>query len=383
MDEHLNGYLRELGIDRDRFFELGKNPEDPQSGFNMTVFALQVTGFRNAVSQRHGEVTRDMWASLWADQNPEEIPIASITNGVHLPSWIEPNRLQPVLDDHLGPSWIDDRDEPKVWDDVSKIPGDVLWEVHQRLKGDLLTEIGSRARSRWFEEHAAPSNVIAYGTLLDPEVLTVGFARRFTSYKRPDLILYDLERFKALLTDPLQPMQIIFAGEAHPADNEGKRLIQKIFRYAQDPEFMGRIAFVEDYDERFAGFMVRGVDVWLNNPIPPQEASGTSGMKASVNGVPHLSIPDGWWIEGAHGDNGWAFGEQEVKENRRKDDAHALYHILENEIVPLYYDRDDKGIPHGFVDVMRQAIKRVAPTFSAQRMVKEYVQTFYVEALDG
>jgi starch phosphorylase len=255
--------------------------------------------------------------------------------------------------------------------------------VHQRLKEDLLTEIDSRARDRWFEEHAAPSNVIAYGPLLDPEALTVGFARRFTGYKRPDLILHDLDRIKALLTDPFQPIQIIFAGEAHPADNEGKRLIQKIFRYAQSSDFMGRIAFVEDYDEVLAGYMVRGVDVWLNNPIPPQEASGTSGMKASVNGVPHLSIPDGWWIEGYEGDNGWTFGDEAITEDRREADANALYQVLEDEIIPLYYDRDNQGIPQRFVDVMKQAIKRAAPTFSAQRMVKDYVRKFYVEVLNG
>jgi starch phosphorylase len=383
MEEDLGEYVRELGIDRNRFFELGKNPDDPQAGFNMTVFALRVAQFRNAVSRRHGEVSRDMWSSLWPDAEPDAIPIASITNGVHLPSWIEPNRLQPVLDDHLGPSWTDDRDNPDVWDDVDTIPGEVIWEVHQRLKEDLLTEIDSRARDRWFEEHAAPSNVIAYGPLLDPEALTVGFARRFTGYKRPDLILHDLDRIKALLTDPFQPIQIIFAGEAHPADNEGKRLIQKIFRYAQSSDFMGRIAFVEDYDEVLAGYMVRGVDVWLNNPIPPQEASGTSGMKASVNGVPHLSIPDGWWIEGYEGDNGWTFGDEAITEDRREADANALYQVLEDEIIPLYYDRDNQGIPQRFVDVMKQAIKRAAPTFSAQRMVKDYVRKFYVEVLNG
>ena len=382
MEKHLGEYVRGLGTDRNRFFELGKNPDDPQAGFNMTVFALKISKFHNAVSQRHGEVTRRMWSSLWPDHEPSSIPIKAITNGVHLPSWIEPTRLQPVLDDHLGASWIDHRDDPDVWNDVDEIPNGTLWAVHQRLKEDLLTEIDSRARDRWFEGQAAPSNVIAYGPLLDPSVLTVGFARRFTGYKRSDLILDDLDRFKALLTDPLQPMQIIFAGEAHPADNEGKRLIQKIFRHAQNPEFMGRIAFVEDYDEALAGFMVRGVDVWLNNPIPPQEASGTSGMKASANGVPHLSIPDGWWIEGYEGDNGWSFGDKEIKEDRREADANALYQVLEDEIIPLYYEKDDDGIPHQFVEVMKQAIKRIAPTFSAQRMVKDYVQRFYTEAIN-
>jgi starch phosphorylase len=287
-----------------------------------------------------------------------------------------------VLDDHLGESWIDDRDNPEVWEDIDTIPAEVLWDIHQRLKEDLMAEIDSRARDRWFEEHAAPSNVIAYGPLLDSSVLTIGFARRFTAYKRPDLILHDLDRLKALLTDPLEPIQIVFAGEAHPADNAGKCLIQTVFRHAQNSEFKGRIAFVEDYDEELAGFMVQGVDVWLNNPIPPQEASGTSGMKASVNGVPHLSIPDGWWLEGYAGDNGWVFGTEEVRDDRTEADANALYRVLEDEIIPLYYDRDDNGIPYRFVDVMKQAIKRVAPTFSAIRMIKDYVRRFYIEALE-
>jgi starch phosphorylase len=217
--------------------------------------------------------------------------------------------------------------------------------------------------------------------LLDPDVLTLGFARRFTAYKRPDLILFDLERLKRLLTDPWRPLQIVFAGKAHPADVDGKRLIQKVFRLAQDPEFGGRIAFVENYDEQLAEYMVHGVDVWLNNPVPPLEASGTSGMKASVNGVPNLSILDGWWIEGYNGSNGWAFGDQVQDGDRTQADAEALYDLLEEEIIPLYYERSDDGVPHGFVQVMKGAIQSVSPKFSARRMAKEYVARFYAQAL--
>ncbi|MFN2220569.1 MAG: alpha-glucan family phosphorylase, partial [Anaerolineae bacterium] len=216
---------------------------------------------------------------------------------------------------------------------------------------------------------------------LDPEVLTLGFARRFTGYKRPDLILSDLERLKRLLANPWHPVQIIFAGKAHPADVDGKRLIQKVFRLAQDPDFGGRIAFVENYDQQLAEYLVRGVDVWLNNPVPPLEASGTSGMKASVNGVPNLSILDGWWIEGYNGSNGWAFGGQ-VEGDRTQADAEALYRLLEQEIIPLFYQRSDDGVPHEFVHVMKAAIKSVSPQFSARRMAKEYVARFYAQALD-
>jgi starch phosphorylase len=217
--------------------------------------------------------------------------------------------------------------------------------------------------------------------LLDPHILTLGFARRFTGYKRPDLILNDLERLRQLLTDPWHPVQIVFAGKAHPADLDGKRLIQKVFRLAQDPEFAGRIAFVENYDQQLAEYLVRGVDVWLNNPLPPLEASGTSGMKAGVNGTPNLSLLDGWWIEGYNGANGWAFGGEMVQGDRMQADAEALYHLLEEHVVPLYYQRSDDEVPHGFVQVMKASLKSVAPGFSARRMVKEYVERFYVQAL--
>jgi starch phosphorylase len=212
-------------------------------------------------------------------------------------------------------------------------------------------------------------------------VLTLGFARRFTSYKRPDLILHGLERVKRLLTDPLHPVQIVFAGKAHPADIEGKRLIQKIVRLAQDPEYAGRIAFVEGYDQQLAKYLVHGVDVWLNNPLPPLEASGTSGMKAGVNGTPNLSILDGWWIEGCDGANGWAFGGEAIEGDRAQVDAEALYRLIEEQVIPLYYRRSDDEVPHEFVKVMKAAIKSVAPAFSSRRMVKGYVDQFYVRAL--
>jgi starch phosphorylase len=224
--------------------------------------------------------------------------IEAITNGVHLPSWIEPTTLQPLLTRYLGPAWLEHQDSVGVWELTDEIPDRELWHLRQHLKESLISRIDGRVRERWWKDRVAPGSVIAFGALLDPEILTLGFARRFTGYKRPDLILHDLERFKRLLTNPLRPVQIIFAGKAHPADGDGKRLIQKIFRLAQDPEFAGRIAFVEDYDQQLAEYLVHGVDVWLNNPLPPLEASGTSGMKAGVNGVPNLSILDGWWIEG-------------------------------------------------------------------------------------
>jgi starch phosphorylase len=380
MEKYFASYFQRLGTDRDTFLQLGINPQDAGAGFNMTVFALRMAQFSNAVSQRHGEVARKMWAGLWPDRKEEEVPIASITNGVHLAAWIEPLRLQPLLNRTLGSTWRTEQDRPETWDAVDKIPDNELWHLHQDLKVALITQIDERVRERWQKDRVAAANVVALGALLDPEVLTLGFARRFTAYKRPDLILSDLERLKRLLTDPWHPVQIIFAGKAHPADIEGKRLIQKVFRLAQDPEFGGRIAFVENYDQQLAEYMVHGVDVWLNNPVPPLEASGTSGMKASVNGIPNLSILDGWWIEGYNGSNGWAFGDQ-IQGDRTHADAEALYRLLEEEIIPLFYQRSDDGVPHGFVQVMKAAVKSVSPRFSARRMAKEYASRFYALAL--
>jgi starch phosphorylase len=381
MEQYFSRYYTQLGTDHDTFLHLGINPQDPGAGFNMTVFALRMARFSNGVSQRHGEVARKMWAGLWPDTKNEEVPILAITNGVHLPSWIEPISLQPLLDRYLGPAWLADRDRLGIWAPVDEIPDEELWGVHQQLKVELITYINERVRERWQRDRMAAVNVVALGGLLDPDVLTLGFARRFTAYKRPDLILHNLEQLKRLLTDPWHPVQIIFAGKAHPADTEGKRLIQSVVRLAQDPEIGGRIAFVENYDQQLAEYMVHGVDVWLNNPVPPLEASGTSGMKASVNGVPNLSILDGWWIEGYNGDNGWAFGGDEIQGDRTSADAEALLRLLEEKVIPLYYERTDEGVPCGFVQVMKTAIRTVAPRFSSQRMVKEYVNRFYVGAL--
>jgi starch phosphorylase len=333
----------------------------------------------NAVSQRHGEVARKMWASLWPDVSEQEVPIVAITNGVHLPTWIEPLRLQPLLRRYLGADWIERQDRPETWGRVDEIPDAELWQVHQAAKVSLIAQIDRRTRARWQQDGVAASSVVAFGALLDPEILTLGFARRFTGYKRPDLIFADLERITRLLTDPWHPVQIVFAGKAHPADQDGKRLIQRIFHFAQDPQFAGRIAFVENYDQELASYLVHGVDVWLNNPYPPLEASGTSGMKAAVNGTPNLSILDGWWVEGYNGANGWGFGGERIEGDRTQADADALYRLLEENVVPLYYERSDDGVPHDFVQVIKASLKSVAPRFGTRRMVREYAERFYAQ----
>ena len=379
IEKYFSGYYPQLGVDRDTLLGLGTHPDDPGSGFNMTVFALRMARFSNAVSQRHGKVARKIWASLWPDKPEVDVPIAAITNGVHLPTWIEPLRLQPLLDRYLGADWVTRQDRLETWKRVQEIPDAELWRVHQAFKASLVAQIDRRTRARWQQDGVAASSVVAFGALLDPEILTLGFARRFTGYKRPDLIFFDLERIKRLLTDPWHPVQIIFAGKAHPADLEGKRLIQRIFRLAQDPRFAGRIAFVEDYDQELASYLVRGVDVWLNNPIPPLEASGTSGMKAAVNGTPNLSILDGWWVEGYNGVDGWGFGDGLTEVDRTQADAESLYRNLEEQVVPLYYERSDEGVPHDFVRVIKAALKSVAPRFGTRRMVQEYADRFYAQ----
>jgi glycogen phosphorylase len=378
MDKYFSRYYPLLGLNREDFIRLGFNPADPNAGFNMTAFALRMAGHHNGVSKRHGEVAKLMWASLWPAEERYGKPIDYITNGVHVPTWIEP-KMELLFDKYLGPNWLEDHDNKEIWERIDDISEVELWDVHHHLKTKLIDYIRYRIRKRWFEDGVSPTNVVAGGSLLEPYALTIGFARRFASYKRADLIFYDKDRLKRILNNRWHPVQIIFAGKAHPADDAGKRILQKIFNFAHDPEFNGRIAVVEDYGESLAQYMVHGVDLWLNNPIPPMEASGTSGMKACLNGIPQLSILDGWWMEGYNGRNGWAFQGADGPERDAKD-AMAIYDILEKEVVPLYYERDSNGLPHSWIPVMKEAVKSVGTAFSARRMVKEYVTSFYQKA---
>ncbi|MBN1545633.1 MAG: alpha-glucan family phosphorylase [Syntrophaceae bacterium] len=382
MEKYFNSYWPSLGLSHDEFLQLGINPSQPQAGFNMTVMALKLANFRNGVSLRHGEVTRKMWQSLWPDTEPEKVPVDSITNGIHVPTWIEP-KMQLLFNRYLGEDWLENHDNPAVWRKIDEIPDEELWKTHHWLKIKLIDAVRERVRQRWATDHISASKVLAGGTLLDPSVLTLGFARRFATYKRADLILHDLERLKKMLSDRWQPIQIIFAGKAHPADDAGKRLLQQVFTTALNQDLGGRIAFVEDYGEQFAQYLVHGVDVWLNTPQPPMEACGTSGMKAALNGVPQLGILDGWWVEGFNGKNGWAIDGREDVENRDEVDASAIYDLLEKEVIPLYYTLSEDGIPHGWVGVMKETIRSNASRFSTRRMVKEYRDRFYAPALQA
>jgi starch phosphorylase len=366
MEKYFSGYWPSLGLDRSSFLALGIDPKDTNAGFNMTAFGLKGSLYHNGVSKRHGSVARKMWHSLWPEVSEQKVPIDSITNGIHVPTW---------------PDWISKHDNPEIWKHIDDIPDEELWQTHYWLKTKLVMRIMDRARERWMNGQPDPKIILASGVLLDPNVLTIGFARRFATYKRATLIFQDIERLKKIIHDPWKPVQIIFAGKAHPADDQGKRLIQQVFNIAKDTSFGGRIAFIEDYDEHLAQYLTHGVDIWMNNPKPPYEACGTSGMKASLNGVPNLSIFDGWWIEGYNGKNGWAFGD---KEGNRSDneDATEIYQLLEKKVIPLFYDSDDDGLSIKWIQLMKEAIKSTAAPFSARRMMKEYAKKFYQPAFE-
>ncbi|MEQ1908089.1 MAG: alpha-glucan family phosphorylase [Vicinamibacterales bacterium] len=383
VEKHLAGCWGTLGANRDRFLALGAHDSGGGSQFNMTALALRSAGFVNAVSDLHGKVTRSMWASMWPGQREDDMPVAHVTNGVHVPTWIAPD-LATLFRKYLGARWLERQDDPAQWDSMLLIPDEELWAVRKSLRRYLFSFLRERARQRWTVERVGTPRVVAAGTLLDPEALTIGYARRFTGYKRPELIFHDAERLARILLSRERPVQLLFAGKSHPADETGKHALQHVYRRALDPMFGGRIAFVDDYDLHVAHFLVQGCDIWLNNPRKPLEASGTSGMKAAINGVPHLSIGDGWWAEGYNNDNGWLINGGSTDPNYDvvdAADASALYTLLEDTIVPAFYERDSAGIPRRWLAVVKESIRTVAPRFSARRMVKEYVERMYAPAL--
>jgi starch phosphorylase len=382
VEKYLHGYWESLGINRETFLELGQQDGTSDQTFNMTVLALKAADHRNAVSQLHGKVARRMWHGLWPEVKEDETPISHITNGIHVPTWaaLEMSRL---YEKHLGQGVSKRYDDTNLRELVLNIPDEELWAVRQILKRKLMGAMVERARQCSTERECTAQQVWAMGALLDPEVLTIGFVRRFTEYKRPELIFHDIERFKRTVTDKWHPVQIIFAGKSHPADLPSKQLLHHVYTLATDNEFQGRIAFVEDYDMHMARYLVQGVDVWLNTPRRLQEACGTSGMKASVNGVLNLSIRDGWWYEGYNGTNGWAIGDEvKARDPGEEDklDAGALYRLLEEEIIPLYYQRDRAGVPHGWMHMVKEAIGSIVPVFCTRRMLKEYVEQMYIPA---
>jgi len=305
-----------------------------------------------------------------------------VTNGVHLATWMAPTIMK-LLDEHLGRDWGDRVDDPALWDQVLTLDTQRLWEEHIRLKYTLNNRVREDARRRFAARFKEAAQVVGAGTLLDPAALTIGFARRFATYKRANLIFRDLDRLRGLLVDPWRPVQIIFAGKAHPADNPGKEVLQSVYQFTRDPEFEGRVAFLEDYDMHLAHLLVQGVDLWLNLPRVPLEASGTSGMKAGLNGVPQLGTLDGWWQEAYDGLSGWAIAPAGEAEDADAADAERFYRLLEDHIIPLYYTRNAGGVPHGWVEKMRHAMRLAGRRFTARRMVQDYVQEYYTPAIRG
>jgi starch phosphorylase len=384
IDRYFGHFWEQMGMTQEEFFELGEHG-GIDVGFNLTALSMRLAEQRNGVSERHGEITRIMWNDVWPERTPENVPITSVTNGVHLPTWISP-RVASLLDRNLGREWRERQHEPDAWDGIRSISDEEFWDVHAGAKRELFDALRSRSRKRWISGDYDPNQVVTAGPYLEPDVLTIGFARRFATYKRATLIFHDPDRLARLLNSQDRPIQIIFAGKAHPADEGGRKLIQDIIWRARDPRFAGRIAFAEDYDMGLAAHLVAGVDVWLNNPRAPLEASGTSGMKAAVNGAPNLSILDGWWHEGWAPDNsnGWGI-EPSHLDGMDQDAAEAdqIYSALESLVIPLYYDRDIDGYPRRWIFTAKEAMRTVAPAFSARRMVIDYITKLYAPAANA
>jgi glycogen phosphorylase len=382
---HLASFWAGLAAHREDALALGLHDDSSGPLFNMTALALRTASRVNGVSQRHGEVTREMWGGVRGAGAADDTPITSITNGVHVASWVA-SRMVKLFERWIGVDWYERHDESALWDRILEVPDEELWVARQALRAYLCSYMRERARRLWSAGDVSASRVAAAGVLLDPEALTIGYARRFTAYKRPELIFHDEERLARLLASRRYPVQIVFAGKSHPADHAGKEHLFRVFSRAIDPRFGGRIAFVEDYDLHVAHYLVQGCDVWLNTPRAPLEASGTSGMKAAVNGVPHLSVDDGWWAEGCTGGNGWlidATADRTDADAADAADAATLYRLIEESVVPTFYDRDARGISKRWLLIVKEAIRTTAPRFSARRMVKEYAAQMYAPAAAG
>jgi starch phosphorylase len=374
----------DLGVNRETFLRIGRHPADTSGAFHMTAAAIRLSRRVNAVSRVHGGVTRKLWASLWPARREVDLPITHVTNGVHLATWMS-NSLMRLLDAHLGAGWGARVDDPALWDDVMTLDAQALWEVHRKLKRTLLVHMREQARIAFTNHTREAARLAGTGVLLDPEALTLCFARRFATYKRATLLFHDVERLLRIVSSASHPVQVIFSGKAHPADDPGKRMLQEAYQATRDPRFEGRIAFVEDYDMHLAHVLVQGADVWLNVPRLPMEASGTSGMKAALNGVPQLSTMDGWWEEGFNGHNGWAIAPQPGEGAAEEDAAAAeqLYDLLETSVVPMFYARDAAGLPQRWIQMMRHALRAAGQHFTSRRMLAEYVSDFYVPSIRG
>jgi glycogen phosphorylase len=387
IDRYFSEYIPKLGIKRDEFLALGRQISLKYGdSFCMTILALQMAAMNNGVSRLHGQVSRNLWHDLWPGVPEVEAPITHVTNGVHFPSWIS-QEMDQLYDRYLGPSWREQPADQNVWRRIESISTEGLWRTHERRKERLVTFARKRLHDQLLRRGASLAEIEGTEEVLDAETLTLGFARRFATYKRATLLLRDKARLANILNDPKRPVQIIFAGKAHPRDDAGKELIRQITALARDPEFRRRIVFLEDYDMSIARYLVQGVDVWLNTPLRPNEASGTSGMKAIANGVLNLSTLDGWWDEAfrSRGEDfpliGWAIGQGESYSDREYQDqveAEALYNILERDVVPAFYERRADGLPARWISLMKASIGDLCHYFNTNRMVQDYTERFYL-----
>jgi len=385
MDKYFSAYYPQLGLDKKQFLSLGRfNPDNEEEPFKMPVLALRLSNHRNGVSELHGNVSRHMWAQLWPGVPVNEVPITSITNGVHIRGWIS-DEMNNLYERYLGPNWYERLTDASLWEGIDQIPDEELWRTHLRCKERLIVFTRNRLKAQIHRRGTYHTELNWAEEVLDPEALTIGFARRFAAYKRGNLLLTNPKRFVALLSDQQRPIQIIFAGKAHPNDTEGKEIIRQIIHFANQYNVRRRIVFLEDYDINVARYLVQGVDVWLNTPRRPLEASGTSGMKAAINGALNMSTLDGWWCEGYKSQIGWAIGAGEEYDNADYQDmveSQAMYNILENEVIPLFYTRSADNLPRAWIRRMKRSIKWISPRFNTHRMVSEYAQRFYIPAIE-
>jgi starch phosphorylase len=386
IEEHLGPLRDQIGISHDRLMELGReNPYNHDEQFCMTVLGLRLSRRVNAVSALHGIVSRAMWAGLYPGRSEDSVPIGHITNGVHVPSWLAPQMFR-LYDRHLGPGWHEKSSQPGIWENIENVDDGELWETHLSLKAQLLEFVRRRAIGQAARRGEPTETLQQLARVLSPDALTIGFARRFATYKRADLLLRNIDKLASMVNDPKRPVQFVFAGKAHPLDEPGKRVLQQVAELMRDPVFAHKFVFIEDYDINVGRHFVQGVDVWLNNPRRPLEASGTSGQKVVLNGGLNLSILDGWWAEAYDGLNGFAFGGGRTHSNPEIQDARDgddLYRVLGDEVIPLFYDRDVDGLPRGWIKRMKRTIRTLGWRFNADRMVMDYTQKCYIPAAGG
>jgi starch phosphorylase len=383
MERMFAAFRAELGLSREAFLDLGRiHPGQPDEPFNMAVLAIHTSGYANGVSRLHGRVSRAMWQEVWPGVPVDEIPIGHVTNGVHPQTWISAE-MRYLYDRYLGPRWAEEPGDTRVWSQGEQIPGAELWRTHERRRERLVGFARRRLAEQLRQRGAGTSQIAQADEVLDPETLTIGFARRFATYKRATLLLHDVERLARIVNAAERPVQFIFAGKAHPRDEAGKAYIRQIVQLVRRPEFRRRIVFLEDYDQVVGRYLLQGADVWLNTPRRPLEASGTSGMKAAFNGALNLSVMDGWWDEAGSPRTGWCIGHGEDYQDLDEQDrieAGALYELLEREVVPLFYDRGPDGLPRGWIELMKSAMGELCPVYNTNRMVHEYTVTAYRSA---